>query len=371
MTPLNREHLHFCWQGICREHRDKLSLPAVRRDESQCSLPLEFCRNKTNQGNLLLSHVQNDQCRQSNKFKEAKKASFILLMTAPVMTSLRPTFLLTMALARREPTTNGRTVIKHFRKEKRTFARRARQLHTKTSRMRPAATPPQGLPERRNFACGGTGPKPSFFPRRLDRGPCHLCRPTPRQHRRHLHSIISDKTSTESSRDGLGFLNSLTSNVPKRRHQGISSSLGSNVKTLIGPTYVVRVAVGFKIAVDLSLELLHGCHASPFNWMYVPTVYQIWISTCNCWLTASDECHHFSSSRSQQTRAVGPPRARGAGQPVRPQYCRKRRSPKLCPPILWKRRPPQFSLIFDTIVDLKNFHLSLHMKFVNSRRALR
>ena len=46
----------------------------------------------------------------------------------------------------------------------------------------------------------------------------------------------------------------------KERRQGVSSSLGSSVKTCIGPTHVVRVAVGIGVALDLSRELLKSCH---------------------------------------------------------------------------------------------------------------
>ena len=62
------------------------------------------------------------------------------------------------------------------------------------------------------------------------------------------------------------------------------------------------------------------------TWWYVPAVYQIWISPCTCWYTASEECQCFPS-RSQQTNTVSPPQCRGVLDD--PHSC-KRKNPKPC-----------------------------------------
>ena len=153
--------------------------------------------------------------------------------------------------------------------------------------------------------------RPSVLFHDLDRGPCQLChvqhRPFPelglcpqRQHRRRLHH----NHSTKASLSGLGFLEilDLTGNVPpKRRCHGVSSSWGSNVKTRTCPTLVVKVAVGINKALDLFSSKKAATHPK-FNWSHVPAVYQIWISPCNCWHAASDECQCFSIAKSANQR---------------------------------------------------------------------
>ena len=72
-------------------------------------------------------------------------------------------------VTRTGPVTNILAVIENFRKEPRTFGRRARQRHTKNSRVHETRRNTGGTQrcgkERRHFASGGTRtPPPAFFP---------------------------------------------------------------------------------------------------------------------------------------------------------------------------------------------------------------
>ena len=91
----------------------------------------------------------------SQKFRESKNGLFHFLDDGP--------------FTRREPTTNGRALTQYFRKETRTFGRRARQRHTKTSRNRETRhnaaggrTQRCGL-WRRQCAGGGMPPPPDIL----------------------------------------------------------------------------------------------------------------------------------------------------------------------------------------------------------------
>ena len=115
------------------------------------------------------------------------------------------------------------------------------------------------------------GPRPRRRPyspsHGLERGPSQVSHV---QHHPPVGSIIAACTSSmppragsSLSRLGLPTLIDLPSMPPKKRHQGISRSVGSSVKTRNGPTLAARVAGDINTDPDLSREILHSCNASP------------------------------------------------------------------------------------------------------------
>ena len=139
-----------------------------------------------------------------------------------------------------------RAIIKHFRKEPRTFGRRARQRHSKTSRFhatcRNATRVTQRCgQERRHFAGGGTPPPLACFScqfchaqhQKVEPGLCPPPLPRDSTVATSTTSIPPD-TSAEVSLSRFGFreILELTGNMPpKRRYQGVSRSSRPSVKT--------------------------------------------------------------------------------------------------------------------------------------------
>ena len=172
-------------------------------------------------------------------------------------------------VTRREPANSIRAVIKHI-KETRTFGRRVRQRHTKTSRIhapqRRRRNP--ALRPRETSICQWrtTPPPPAFFlfPRPRSRPLSALPRPAPS-----VSTCITPDTSAEASLSRFCFLEilDLTGNIPSDgRNQSISSSSRPNVKNVNLPNSRCQ---GHCLASS-------SMAAKPpkFNWSYGPPVYR-------------------------------------------------------------------------------------------------